>query len=106
MRRFGWMLAAALVAGATLSTAVPAQAGEKGEKNEKVVSLDKVPAPVRQTILREAAGATILKIEEETGKTPKIYEAHVQKSANEVIGIDVDASGKVVDRHAEKDEKK
>jgi uncharacterized membrane protein YkoI len=105
MQRWSWLLALAL-AGATIPLAsATAVADEHGEKSEKVVSLDQIPAPAKQTILREAGGAPILKVEQETEKDKTLYEAHVKKG-DDVIGILVDASGKLIDKHSEKSEKK
>src|SRR5215471_8729097 len=102
MRRWGWLLAMAL-AGATASASTTVAYAD--EKNEKEVKLDQIPAPARQTILREAGGSPILKVEEETTNGKKLYEAHVKKG-NDVIGIRVDANGTLIDKHSEKDEKK
>jgi uncharacterized membrane protein YkoI len=104
MKRWSCLVAGALALAVVPVMSETARADEKGEHHEKVVSLDQIPAPARQTILREAAGAPILKVEEEKGKDRTLYEAHVKKG-DDVIGIRVDAQGKVVDKHSEKSEK-
>jgi len=97
-----WTLIAALaLASATAPFASPALAGDKAEK---IVAMNDVPAPARKTILREANGAPILKVELENEKGRTLYEAHVKKG-NDEIGIVVDAKGTLVGKHSEKDEK-
>jgi uncharacterized membrane protein YkoI len=95
------MLSLAL-GGATLAVTVPgtAQADDKNEHNEKTVSLDQIPAPARATILREAAGGRILKVEQEMEQNKQVYEAHVKKGPDE-IGISVDANGALLGKHSE-----
>jgi hypothetical protein len=74
------------------------------ENDEQKVKLDDVPAAVRATLVREAKGAEILDVEVERVHGKTRYEAHV-KQGDEVIGIVVDASGKFIGRHSEKNEK-
>lgn len=107
MRRWLWILPFALGVTAVpmlVTTAHADDKDDKSEKNEKVVKLEDIPAPARQGLLREAGGAPILKVEQETEKGKTLYEGHVQKG-KDVIGIRVDANGKLVDKHSEKDEK-
>lgn len=82
------------------STTVTASADEKHESN---VTLDSIPAAARQTILKEAHGAPVLNVEIEKKNGKTLYEAHVKQGAD-VIGITVDADGKLVSKHSEKDE--
>jgi uncharacterized membrane protein YkoI len=102
MKRWTWLLPAALAV-----TAVPfaatAQADEKNE-HETPTSLDKIPAPARDALVREAGGAQIIDVVQETENGKTVYEAHVKKG-NDVLGIEVDASGKVLKRESEKAEK-
>jgi uncharacterized membrane protein YkoI len=91
MKRWNWLFAAGL-AMAAVPMAATANADEKNE-NETPVSLDKVPAPVRDTLLRQAAGAPIIDVVQETESGQAVYEAHIRKD-NQVIGIEVDPSGK------------
>jgi hypothetical protein len=99
------ILMAAALASATLSVFGAAAYGDgQDEANERDVSLDQVPAAARQTITREAAGAPILKVEQEVAHGKTLYEAHI-KRGDDVIGLRVDSSGTVIDRHSEKNEK-
>jgi hypothetical protein len=103
MKRWAWFLSLAIAGVAMTASAAVAYADEKGEENEKEVKLDAIPAPARETILREAGGSPILKVEEETMNGATVYEAHVQKG-NDVLGIRVDPNGKLIDKHSEKGE--
>jgi hypothetical protein len=99
MRLRNLLLIAALAA-PTFSAATSAFADEE---NEHVVSLSDIPAPAREGLLREAKGAPITKVEEAQKGGQKLYEGHVKQN-DEEIGIVVDASGNLVDRHSEKNE--
>jgi uncharacterized membrane protein YkoI len=91
---------------ATLVTpAVPvAMTAFANEGKEKVVKLDDIPAPARQTILREAKGAPVLKVEIEQEKGRTVYEGVVRQGKDE-IGIVVDAKGTLIAKHSEKNQK-
>jgi hypothetical protein len=80
------------------------QSASADEGTEKVVSLDQIPAPARQGLLREAGGAPIQMVEQETNHGKTVYEGHVKKG-NDVVGIVVDADGKLVGKHSEAGEK-
>src|SRR5262249_30168083 len=82
-------------------TTTSAQADER----EKVVKLADIPAPARQTLLHEANGSPIISVEQESEKGKVIYEGHVRMK-DDVIGIQVDANGKLLGKHSEKSEKK
>lgn len=103
MRGMNWMLAAALVVASVPFASATVQADEKDEEHEKPVKLEDVPKPARETILREAAGAPIVKVERETFKGKPAYEAHVKKG-DAMIGIVVDPTGKLLERHSEEHE--
>ena len=94
-----------LVAALSTSAMTAVVMASADEKHESKVTLESIPAAARQTILAEANGAPVLNvvIEKKSGKT--LYEAHVKKGG-EVIGITVDADGKLVSKHSEKDEDK
>ena len=93
-----------LLLGAALTTTLPvATTAVAGEGHEKSVKLEDIPAPARQTILKEAKGAPILKVEEEHKHGKTLYEASVQQGKDE-MGIVVDAKGKLVGKHSEKAE--
>ena len=94
-----------LLLGAALTATLPvATTAVAGEGHEKSVKLEDIPAPARQTILKEAKGAPVLKVEEEQKHGKTLYEASVQQGKDEV-GIVVDAKGKLIGKHSEKAEK-
>jgi hypothetical protein len=74
------------------------------EGKEKVVKLEDIPAPARETILREAKGAPVLKVEVEKEKGKTVYEGVIRQGKEE-IGIVVDAKGTLIGKHSEKNEK-
>jgi plastocyanin len=92
------MIIAALVS-AGLTFGVTVQAKEKEE--EQPISSSDVPQAVQQAAQAEAKGGTIVRWEKE-GKN---YEAVLEKNGKQ-IGIEIDASGKVVSRHDESKEHK
>lgn len=102
MRLRNLLLIAALAAPAA-SLAGTASAGESKEK-EKTVKLEDIPAPARQEILKEANGAPVLRVEVEHEKSRTVYEG-VIKQGKEEVGIVVDAKGKLIGKHSEKNEK-
>jgi uncharacterized membrane protein YkoI len=91
---------AALAGASTL----PSSSAQADEGKEKVVSLDQIPAAARTGLLREAGGAPIQKVEQEIENGKTVYEGHVKKG-NDVVGIVVDADGKLVGTHSETNEK-
>ena len=98
MHRRMVVLSCALLAGAVVLSA-PAAGADEG--NERVVTLDQIPPAARTGLLREAGGAPIQKVEEEkTQKGATVYEGHVKKG-QEVLGIVVDADGKLLGTHSE-----
>ena len=74
------------------------------EGKEKVVKISDIPAPARETILREANGAPVLKVEVEKEKGRTVYEGVIRQGKDE-IGIVVDAKGALIGKHSEKGEK-
>jgi uncharacterized membrane protein YkoI len=99
MKRWMWLLATALATTVAIPMASTVQADEKNE-NETPTSMDKIPAAARDGLLREAGGASIVDVVQETENGQTVYEAHVRKG-NDVIGIEVDASGKLVKKETE-----
>ena len=94
-----------VLVGALVMSAVPVATSVRAEEeHEKIVKLEEIPAPARQTILREAKGAPILKVEIEKQGGRNVYEAHIRQGKDE-IGIVVDAKGTLLGKHSEKDEK-
>ena len=84
---------------AGLAFGVTAQAKEKEE--EEAISSANVPQAVQQAAQTEAKGGTIVRWEKEGSN----YEAVVEKNGKQ-MGIEIDASGKVVSRHDESKEHK
>ena len=66
---------------------------------EEKVSLDEVPAAVRETILKESAGAPLKELERETKEGETLYEAEWLAGTTK-IEIKVDSRGTVVRRKA------
>jgi hypothetical protein len=89
---------------ATLATStVPFATSSFAGENEKTVKLNDIPKPARETILKEAKGAPILRVEEETAHGKRVYEGVVKKGDQE-IGIVVNEKGVLVGKHNEKTE--
>jgi uncharacterized membrane protein YkoI len=65
------------------------------DDNEVELSLDQVPAAVRDTLVREARGARIDTVERETENGRTVYEAEVTVDGKEVE-IEVDAAGRLL----------
>ena len=84
---------------AGLAFGVTAQAKEKEE--EEAISSANVPQAVQQAAQAEAKGGTIVRWEKEGSN----YEAVVEKNGKQ-MGIEINASGKVVSRHDESKEHK
>jgi uncharacterized membrane protein YkoI len=74
------------------------------EKTEKTVKLEDIPAPARETILREAKGAKVHRVEMEKDKGKTVYEGVVMQGKEE-IGIVVDSEGTLLGKHPETGEK-
>lgn len=108
MKRWMWLVTAALATTATVATTSTVLADEKNEQdeneNETPVSMDKLPKPARDALTREAGGKPIIDVVQETEHGQTVYEAHV-RDGNQVLGIEVDASGKVLKRENETNEK-
>ena len=77
-----------------------AQAKEEKHEEQTINSSD-VPAAVQQAAQTAAKGANIVRWEKEGGN----YEAVINKNGKE-IGIAIDPSGKVLNRHSEAKEHK
>lgn len=92
-------MVAALV-GAGLIFGVAAQANER-EHEEQTISSSDVPAAVHQAAEAEAKEGTIVRWEKEGAN----YEVVIKKNGKQ-IGIEMDASGKVLNRHDETKEHK
>ncbi len=73
-----------------------------GNTEEENVTLDQVPAAVKATILKEAAGAEIKEIERETKGGKTVYEAEFLLEGEE-IEIEVASDGTLLGREVEQD---
>lgn len=75
---------------------------EKHEKNEKeeIVTLDAVPAAVKATIQKEAAGAEIKEIEKETEDGKTIYSAEVLIKG-QIVDLKIAPDGKFLGKKVE-----
>lgn len=97
MPSWRWLLTTALAASA-IASAAEVQAQDE-DQNAHVVSIDEVPAPAREAILREADGGTLMEVHEETWqKLGPVYEGHFRLGRRETF-IWVDAAGNVLHRH-------
>ena len=85
---------------AGLAFGVTAQAGEKKHEEQSISSTD-VPAAVQQAAQAEAKGGTIVRWE----KGGANYEAVIDKNGKQ-IGVEMDATGKVLSKHNEAKEHK
>jgi len=73
------------------------------DDGEKDVTLDQVPAAVKATILKEAAGSKVEEIEAETRGGRTVYEAEWHEGGKE-IEIKVAPDGKLLKREVEDDD--
>ena len=89
---------AAISAG--LAFGVTAQAKEE-EHEEQTINSSDVPAAVQQAAQAEAKGGTIVRWEKEGAN----FEAVIEKNGKQ-IGVEMDASGKVLSKHNEAKEHK
>jgi hypothetical protein len=96
----GKNLVTAAAVSAALSFSVTAQATEEKHEEQTINSSD-VPAAVQQAAQAEAKSGSILRWEKEGAN----YEAVIQKKGKQ-IGIEMDANGKVLNKHDEAKEHK
>jgi hypothetical protein len=85
---------------AGLAFGVAAQASEEKHEEQTINSSD-VPAAVQQAAQTEAKGGTIVRWEKEGAN----FEAVINKNGKE-IGVEMDATGKVLSKHNEAKEHK
>ena len=85
---------------ASLALGVVAQAKER-EHEEQTISSSDVPAAVQQAAQAQAKGGTIVRWEKEGAN----FEAVIDKKGKQ-IGVEMDASGKVLSKHNEAKEHK
>ena len=99
MKRTHWILIAA-AAGLCVAFVIPTFAGT-GEKTEKNVTIDQVPAAVKATILKEAGGN---KIEEISVDGKVVYYEAEWKTGGKEIEIKVAPDGKLLKKEIEDDD--
>ena len=73
---------------------------DKEDENEVTVTIDQVPAPVRDTIRAEAGDNPIKEIEAETKNGQTIYEAEWVADGKEVE-LKLSADGKIIEKQVE-----
>ncbi|MBN2312326.1 MAG: PepSY-like domain-containing protein [Sedimentisphaerales bacterium] len=73
------------------------------DEEEVEISLDDVPAAVKATMLKEAAGAVIEEVVKETENGKVVYEAEFEADGQEVE-IEVSPDGTLLEREIEKDD--
>ena len=87
-----------LVVAAAVVLAVGCKSGNReGREREEEVTLDQVPAAVKETLSRESGGAPMGTVHRETEKGRVVYEARMTK-AGKTYEVEVDESGKVLER--------
>ena len=104
------LFAASVLAGpAVFTPGTASAAGEKGAKtavkDEKPVTMDQLPAPVRATLDKEAKGGTVGQVNQETEKGKMVYEAEITKDGKQRY-VSISPEGKVVKRESAKREAK
>src|SRR5690349_2953147 len=93
-----------LLAAVTVGLASVALAKE--EKKDQTVEWKDVPAAVQKTIMANANGGTVSKVEKETKKGKTVYEADVKGTNGSELEIKVAENGDLIKAKAEKAEKK
>jgi plastocyanin len=88
------------IVSAGLALGVTVQAKER-EHEEQTINSSDVPAAVQQAAQAEAKGGTIVRWEKEGAN----FEAVIEKNGKQV-GVEMDANGKVLNRHNEAKEHK
>jgi uncharacterized membrane protein YkoI len=76
---------------------------DEKEENEQETTLDQIPKPARDTLVKEAAGGKIMKVESEKENGKTTYEAHVQPAQGAEFAVKVDPAGKLLSKGPESD---
>ena len=80
------------------SAALLAGCANQGRDEQEVqVTLDDVPAAVREAIRTESGGAPVGKITRENEKGKAVYEARITKDGK-TYDVEMDESGKILER--------
>jgi hypothetical protein len=99
MARWRWLLSAALAASAISSVATVQAEEESENENGGAVSIDEIPAPARDAILRHVGSGMLMEVVQETGESGQpVYKGRI-RDGERVILVWVDAAGNVVDIH-------
>lgn len=98
------MKTVSLFVAALLAFPLAGLAAEK-KKAETHVKMDQLPAAVRATIEKEAAGGKVEEVEKETEHGATFYEAEIVKKGKESY-VHVAEDGKVLKRETEAQERK
>jgi hypothetical protein len=98
-----WMLAVAMGLGLGCSHMHHDKEAEGEEGNEVKMSLEQVPAATRETLVREAHGATIKTVDQEQMNGKTIYETDVMQGGKN-WEIKVGADGKLISKKVDNEE--
>jgi hypothetical protein len=91
-KRWVIVVLAGLAAGCACMKKMGHKEAEEGEGKEMKMSIDQVPGPVRDTLMREAGGAKITSVDQEDHHGKMIYETDVMMNGKN-YEIKVDADG-------------
>ena len=76
---------------------------EEDEKNEVKMSINDIPGPAREALMREAGGAKITSVDKEERKGMVVYETDVM-SGGKNWEIVVDGNGKLISKGIDNEE--
>ena len=79
------------------------ESDEGDEQNEVKMSINDVPAPVRQTLSQQDNGASIKHVDRETSNGKLVYEADVVQNGQN-MEIKVDPSGQIVSKRVDNED--
>ena len=96
MARWCWLLSAALAVSA-ISGVATAQA-QDGYENEGAVSIDEIPGPARDEIMRQVGTGYLMWVEKGTWRGQPAYGGRI-RNGSRVLTIVVDAAGNILERH-------
>ena len=103
MKYSKWIVVAALAAPMVTVTAYADEDKEESHRHE-TVKMEDLPAAVKTTVQREAKGKKIQSIEKETENGRTVYEIELM-SNGKGEEIEISTTGKVLERHAMRQER-